>query len=342
MAHERGFFNHIWYKLLDEEGIPIPTASVWIYDYKNPLTQLTLFDENGDVLTQPISTDTEGILEFYVKDHIRSAVDGYEWDTQFIISWSKDDKSGLIRGDHLWGEFKSVNVSGNLSRLNKAISNFYGWTIDTHVDFEFGSTNRCGSSSSSSSSLSSSSSSSVSFSSSSSSTSSSSSSTSTSTPCVSGFAETAGDPLGIWQNGPGWDNSNPNSIYAYQPEVNGDWSHYIEPSGGGDLPFQYQYTPRAKITVFNDVGWSPTIRWVRLYDVMDNILASTGTGSFALSGGDGVPTVVKFNSIDYSNGFPLHTVRSEGQSQKHYISSIVLIDTCASSSSSSTSTGGGP
>jgi hypothetical protein len=148
----RGFLNHIWYKLRNEEGIPIPSASVWLYEYGNPTTELYLFDENGDALTQPISTDSDGVMEFYVKDHIRSSVYGYTWDTQFIISWSKDDKSGLIRGEHLFGEFESADLNGHLGRLNKAISNFVGWNIDNHVDFDMGSTVRCGSSSSSSSS----------------------------------------------------------------------------------------------------------------------------------------------------------------------------------------------
>lgn len=172
----RGFFNHIWYKLLNEEGIPISGASIWIYDYENPVDQLILFDENENQLTQPIFTDTEGIFDFYVKDHIKSETNGYVWDTQFIISWSKDDKNGIIRGSHLFGDFDSVNLSGSNERLNKAISNFIGWSIDTHVDFNFGRTERCGSSSSSSSSESSSSSSSESSSSSSLSESSSSSS----------------------------------------------------------------------------------------------------------------------------------------------------------------------
>ena len=161
----RGFLNHIWYKLLDEEGIPMPSASVWLYWYRNPVTPLNVFDENENALVQPLSTDSNGVLEFYVKDIIKS---GYRWDTQFIISWAKDDKSGIIRGDHLWGNFDTANISGSDGTLNKTISNFIGWTINNHVDFKFGTTERCGSSSSSSSSTSFSSSSTSSSSSSSS------------------------------------------------------------------------------------------------------------------------------------------------------------------------------
>jgi len=153
----RGFLNHIWYKILDDDGIPVPSASVWLYEYNNPLTQIYVFNKNGNLLTQPLTTNSEGILSFFVKDNIRSSTQGYTWDTQYIISWSKNDKSGIIRGDHLFGEYESVNVSGNLVRLNRAMSNFMGWKVNTHVDFDFGSTIRCGSSSSSSSSISSSS-----------------------------------------------------------------------------------------------------------------------------------------------------------------------------------------
>ena len=328
MAQERGFFNHIWYKLLDEEGIPVPTASVWIYDYKNPTTELTLFDENGDMLTQPISTDSEGVFEFYVKDHIRSAVDGYEWDTQFIISWSKDDKSGLIRGDHLWGEFKSVNVSGNLARLNKAISNFFGWTIDTHVDFEFGSTNRCGSSSSSSSSTSSSSSSSVSISSSSSSLSSS-SSTSSSSTCVQGFVDQTGDPKGIWEWYL-WDAGNS----RYDAEVNGSWVIVPEPSAG-----MIDKSPqRLRLVIQNDIGWNPQIDQIFVEDTMGNTMYDSGAGPIALSGGDGVPTTFNIPLGQY--GFDIDYVLIDGGSNKIYLNYIGSWQDCGSSSSSSFSTEG--
>lgn len=153
----RGFYNHIWYKLLDEEGIPVSAANVFLYEYDSPTTQLVLFDENEDQITQPIVTTSAGILEFYVKDNIKSESDGYTWDTRYIISWSKDDKAGIIQGDHLFGEYESADLSGTSTILNKAISNFVGWSVDDHVDFNFGSTVRCGSSSSSSSSTSSSS-----------------------------------------------------------------------------------------------------------------------------------------------------------------------------------------
>ena len=146
-----GFINHIWYKLLTEEGVPISGASIWLYEYDNPTTQLRIFDENNDTLSQPLISNTQGVFDFYVRDNINSKSTGYQWDQQFIISWSKDDKSGIIRGDHLFGEYESVNASGNLARLNKAMSNYYGWMFNTHVDAKFGLVVGCGSSSSSSS-----------------------------------------------------------------------------------------------------------------------------------------------------------------------------------------------
>lgn len=155
IPRERGFLKHIWYKLLDEEGVPIPSASVWLYEYASPATPLNVFDSNQDEITLPLQTDANGVLSFYVKDHIRSSTKGYIWDSQYILSWSKDDKSGIIRGDHLFGEFESVSLSGNLSRLNRTISNYIGWKLNDHINFNFGTTVRCGSSSSSSSSTSS-------------------------------------------------------------------------------------------------------------------------------------------------------------------------------------------
>lgn len=154
----RGFLNHIWYKLLDEEGIPVSGANVFIYELLNPTTEVVLYESDGTtVITQPLSTTGEGVFEFFVRDDIKAnsvGGHGYTWDTQYIISWSKDDKSGIIRYDDLFGEFASVNISGSTTRLNKAISNFYGWTFEEHTNFMFGTTPRCGSSSSSSSSVS--------------------------------------------------------------------------------------------------------------------------------------------------------------------------------------------
>lgn len=148
-----GFYNHIWYKLLDIDGVPIPSASIWIYEFDNPTTEIILFDNNENQISQPISSDSNGVFEFYIKDNIRSSVNGYPWNTKFIISWSKDTESGIIKGDNLFGEFEVVSLSGSAdTNLNKTLSDYIGWSIDNHVDFDFGTTHRCGSSSSSSSS----------------------------------------------------------------------------------------------------------------------------------------------------------------------------------------------
>jgi hypothetical protein len=167
----RGFLNHIWYKLLDEEGVPIPSAAVYIYSLNG--NTLTLYNASGGSASNPVYTDSTGAFEFYVKDDIGvpSGSNGYyPWDTEYIISWNNGVESGIIRGDALFGRYGQIDEtdSGN-TRLNKALSNYMGWVIQDHVDFQFGVTARCGSSSSSSSSTSSTSSSSESNSSSSSS-----------------------------------------------------------------------------------------------------------------------------------------------------------------------------
>jgi hypothetical protein len=178
----RGFLNHIWYKLLDEEGVPLVGATIFIYDLS--LSPLTLYNASGGVITQPITSDSTGAFEFFVKDDIgvpSGSAGHYPWDTEYRISWSKDDKIGFISGDALFGRFAQVDeTDASSTRVNKALSNFIGWTIQNHTDYMFGENDRCGSSSSSSSSQSSSSSSSSSSSLSSSSSSSSSSSLSSS------------------------------------------------------------------------------------------------------------------------------------------------------------------
>ena len=157
-----GFRKHIWYKLLDEEGVPVSGAAVYIYKYNKPGigTEINLFTYSGWLLNQPIYTDGNGVFEFYVKDDILSKNYGVGWSDQIIISWNDGaGKSGIIRGDHIFGEYKQANTLSPItsatdytSKLNKAISNYLGYLIDNHVDSFFGSIHGCGSSSSSSSS----------------------------------------------------------------------------------------------------------------------------------------------------------------------------------------------
>jgi len=159
-----GFRKHIWYKLLDEEGVPVSGAAVYIYKYNKPGigSEINLFTYSGWLLDQPIYTNANGVFEFYVKDDLLSKNYGVSWSDQIIISWNKDDKSGIIRGDHIFGEYKQANTLSPItsatdytSKLNKAISNYLGYLIDNHVDSAFGNIHGCGSSSSSSSSSSS-------------------------------------------------------------------------------------------------------------------------------------------------------------------------------------------
>jgi len=136
----RGFFNHFWYKLLDEDGVPAPSAYVYIYDLNSPTTQLTIFDENFDVESQPLITNSNGVFDFYVKDNIGTDIVGapsgsYEWNKQFIISWNDGvDKSGVISGDRLFGNFETVNTSGSTTSKNKTMSNYIGWLLEKHVN----------------------------------------------------------------------------------------------------------------------------------------------------------------------------------------------------------------
>ncbi len=321
----RGFRNHIWYKLLDDTGVPIPNANIFIYDYRNPTTEIVIYDENGSELIQPITTDANGVFEFYVKDNINAddtGGTGYVWDTQFIISWSQGVRSGIIQGDHLFGEFESVNVSGNLDRRNRAISDFLGWSFRTHVDFQVGDELRCGSlSSSSSSSSSNSSSSSESF-------------------CEIGYFETMHPSAGYWDNLDGvWCPDSPGFCDVdenkYSAGANGDWKITLYSVTDLGQP------PLVKLIVNNDPGWSPSLEYIRLRDTANNVLAISGSpgGSFALSGGDGVDTNVILEPT-YVGLSQLDRIETEGGGQKHYITSVQLYQDCVpffSSSSSSLS-----
>ena len=268
-----GFYNHIWYKLLSEEGVPLSGASIWLYDYSNPTVQLLTYNASGGALTQPLITDNNGVFDFYVRDHILDINFGYEWDTQFIISWSKDDKSGVIRGDHLFGEYESVSLSGNTARRNKAISNYLGYKWNQHVDFLFGDVPGCGSSSSSSSSTSSSSSSSNSSSSSSESASASPIALYSRFPCNDGSGGfvvdiEGGDPLNM-QDGPEadaqwWDGSTAPS----PPE-----GTYALDSGGG-----------------HDLSWGDPTHWRSFSDDYETWISQTNKSiSFWIAPGDGQP-----------------------------------------------------
>jgi hypothetical protein len=153
----RGFLNHIWYKLLDEEGVPISGANVFIYELLNPTQQIIIYDSVGVSASQPLTTTSGGVFEFFVKDDIgvpNDSVGHYSWDTEYIISWNNGfGQSGIIEGDALFGKYTQVDeTDSNNTRVNKAMSNYIGWFIQDHIDFIFGTTQNCGSSSSSSSS----------------------------------------------------------------------------------------------------------------------------------------------------------------------------------------------
>jgi uncharacterized GH25 family protein len=62
----RGFLNHIWYKLLDEEGRPISNATVFFYD-KNLVPLITYTSNDMTTSASSASTNSQGVFEFYVQ-----------------------------------------------------------------------------------------------------------------------------------------------------------------------------------------------------------------------------------------------------------------------------------
>ena len=181
-----GGFKHLWYELRDDEGDLRINTPVYVYEsvidgihYPYPAsTEVNLYDStNTSTLSQPVSTTSAGILDFYIRDEMWPS-GGYAWADKIRLQWLHEGTDMYADRVPLWGDYYPVDETDTNTDINKAMSNLLTCQISTHISLELD--DALSSSSSSSSSLSSSSSSS-SLSSSSSSSSSSLSSSSTST-----------------------------------------------------------------------------------------------------------------------------------------------------------------
>lgn len=128
--------NSFWYRLLDDDGVPISGADVYVYKVKSSDT-LTLFNVTGGSLSQPLTTDSNGAFQFFVKDKIEDAINGYDWEQEFRIKWKKGDEKGTIQGDHLFGEYDQIDINSNDNVKNKAISNDLARIWNEHVDRKY-------------------------------------------------------------------------------------------------------------------------------------------------------------------------------------------------------------
>lgn len=140
--------KHFWYKLLDKEGVEVSDAVVHIYE-ADTSTELSIYDYQFQEITQPIITDSDGILEFYVRDQFESS-NNYDPDQRMKISWSASasDVIGEIDNAEIFDKvykFEDFNEGDyqptDYSYKNKLVSNqtTYDWT--THVDLLAGTPN---------------------------------------------------------------------------------------------------------------------------------------------------------------------------------------------------------
>jgi len=116
--------KHFWYSLKDEDGEPIPSQSVYIY--KNGTTdELTIFNSSGIQLSQPLTTDSDGIFEFYVKDEWSS---GYTASQKMTIDWG----DGSIDNLDIFENIYSVDETSTNTDKNKLVSNQQAYNWETH------------------------------------------------------------------------------------------------------------------------------------------------------------------------------------------------------------------
>jgi len=118
--------KHFWYSLRDGEGIPMTGESVYIYKHGTS-NELNIFDSTETQLSQPLTTDSEGIFEFYVKDIYSS---GYLPSQKMTISWSVNSIDNLDIFDKM---YQVDETSTNIDE-NKLISNQLAYTWETHKD----------------------------------------------------------------------------------------------------------------------------------------------------------------------------------------------------------------
>lgn len=130
---------HFWRKLLDADGREVTNGIVYVY-LAGTTTLATIFDGVGVSKINPIITDDNGILDFYINDH--SEIGGYVATQKFKLTWVGAD----IDGDLCSGEIDNINVFPNLfqvdetdnisatkANFDKLISNELAYEWSTHI-----------------------------------------------------------------------------------------------------------------------------------------------------------------------------------------------------------------
>ena len=133
--------KHFWYTLLDKEGIEVSNADVYIYE-AGTLIELSIYDYQFQKITQPIITDSDGILEFYIKDQFESS-NNYNPEQRMKISWSASasDVSGEIDNAEIFDKvykFEDFNEGdyqpNDYLYKNKLVSNQTAYNWNTHIN----------------------------------------------------------------------------------------------------------------------------------------------------------------------------------------------------------------
>lgn len=127
---------HFWRRLLDEEGRPIEDASVTVY-LERSTTLANIYDGSEIVLSNPITTDSTGKFDFYIRDYSES--NGYAATQKFKLSWTGFDQDGTA----ILGEIDRINIFPNLFQVdetsgintsfNKMASNDLAYDWDSHI-----------------------------------------------------------------------------------------------------------------------------------------------------------------------------------------------------------------
>jgi len=127
---------HFWRRLLDEEGRPVENALVTVY-LERTTTKANIYDGSEIALSNPITTDSTGMFEFYIRDYSES--NGYAATQKFKLSWTGTDQNGTT----VLGEIDRINIFPNLFQVdetnnvdtsfNKTTSNDLAYDWDNHI-----------------------------------------------------------------------------------------------------------------------------------------------------------------------------------------------------------------
>ena len=137
------YTKHFWYNLLDKYGAPVSAGLVYIYEAEST-TEINVYNEEETKVSQPLSTDSDGIFEFYIrKDETTdsTALSGsYTADVKMKLTWSASpDISGTVDNIEIFPQIYPVDdsittlTSEHIKKIN-TVSNANAYKWDIHDD----------------------------------------------------------------------------------------------------------------------------------------------------------------------------------------------------------------